>query len=800
MRVRLTEYAAGLACLGLACSALAATDGTTAASPPATQGAVGLEEVVVTAERKAESIQEVPLVVTAVSGESLNKLQIREMEDIAALVPGLTLTANANGIATTATIRGINYDGNTATNPAVEFYYNDTPAGGGNFLFQTMYDIGQIEVLHGPQGTLRGESSPAGSVTITTHRPDLSAFGGYVNTTVTDLGGQNVNGAVNLPLIDGVLAVRIAGLNDQNQGNRVTSITAPNVQPSEKTQSGRVTVLWEPVDSFTALLSFTQLNKQSAQFNQVESLSSVFGPGAPASPVTINAAQRLSNYPTPEPFSQVFQVTTANLDWTVLGQKITYDGSYSPTHYTAFGPANNGDFFNSSYSAQFQDFGQATNTHSYVATHELRIASVDPLFGHLSYVAGGYATQLDAPTALISQTPILFGPASPATPGIINNTPIENLAHQREDSLFANLSYKVIDGLEISAGARHIYSTQYGALNIGNGLLIVPTYESAHPTIDNENIKYRFNEHLLAYVTSGSSWRPGSHAIGDFNIAPSPLETAFTSTGSERSRSYEVGVKTNWLDNRLTVDAAYYHQTYTNYTYRAPGYGVAYIDTTFNQATHSLSQNVGNFNFIAGVPLKVDGVDIDAAMRPNEHWYFDVTASFAEARMQNALLPCNATPSIPPTLAQLEAVVAPGQSIAACSASYLAGLAPLFNATAQTEYSQPVIGDTQGFARALVTYYGNSENDPTNPYDNVTAYALGNVYLGLRSPKGGWEASVYAKNITNTLRVLTRSGAPLTTNYNILATGVVGNTTYNGITTTAPREFGINVQYAFGSK
>src|SRR3546814_17437180 len=84
-------------------------------------------------------------------------------------------------------------------------------------LFNSMFDVGQIEVLRGPQGTLRGRASPSGSITVTTQKPDLYESGGYADLTRTNLDALNVNGAFNLPIIPEKLAIRIAGIDDRNE-------------------------------------------------------------------------------------------------------------------------------------------------------------------------------------------------------------------------------------------------------------------------------------------------------------------------------------------------------------------------------------------------------------------------------------------------------------------------------------------------------------------------------------------------------------------------------------------------------
>src|SRR3546814_6255970 len=89
-------------------------------------------------------------------------------------------------------------------------------------LFNSMFDVGQIEVLRGPQGTLRGRASPSGSITVTTQKPDLYESGGYADLTRTNLDALNVNGAFNLPIIPEKLAIRIAGIDDRNEAGEIS--------------------------------------------------------------------------------------------------------------------------------------------------------------------------------------------------------------------------------------------------------------------------------------------------------------------------------------------------------------------------------------------------------------------------------------------------------------------------------------------------------------------------------------------------------------------------------------------------
>lgn len=174
MRSRRYDLIAGSSLLILASASGAQTPASdTGAAAPETS----LEEIIVTARRKDESIQDVPQVVDAVTPETLAKYNIQSFQDVAILVPGPTLSNDGSGFAAKAAIRGANFEINSATSPTVAFYLNEAVLDA-NFLLQSMFDVGQIEVLRGPQGTLRGRSAPSGAITVTTHKADLSGFGG----------------------------------------------------------------------------------------------------------------------------------------------------------------------------------------------------------------------------------------------------------------------------------------------------------------------------------------------------------------------------------------------------------------------------------------------------------------------------------------------------------------------------------------------------------------------------------------------------------------------------------------------
>lgn len=783
------------------------------AAPQASAGEpTVLGDIVVTARRRNEVLQDVPVTVNAVSGQTLNKLNIRRFEDIASVTPGLTMSPNANGIGAVASVRGVNYDVNASgNNGTVEFYLNDAPISAGN-LFQAMFDIGQVELLRGPQGTLRGRASPSGSMTVTTVQPHLSQFGGYVNGTATNLNGYNLNGAINVPIIEDMLAVRIAGLLDENEGARVKSVHNDQ-DPKSQTRALRLSTRFEPTSDLSFGVIWQQLNQKVRSFDQVESLQAL-DPAAPASPVFIEARDRLAVEDLPRQIRQRFDNLNLSGQYSFAGQRLNYVGAMNRQVFTSYSPNDVGDFFPPNFPTNTKTFGQNTHTYSKAWAHEIRLSSEKPLFnGYLDYIVGAFYQKTDAPTNLTTATLVWFGAPSPTTGSTVVNTPIVRTGGTKEQSIYGNLTLHVTDQAELSGGVRYIdYEDESGLLVAGR--TVSATDDHSNPIIYNVSGKYRFNDDLMVYGTIGSSWRPSVHAVGDFSLARTPRENSFLNLPPEKSTSYEIGFKSDWLDKRLRFNVSAFHQNFTNYPYRSAS-GVFFVETAANTTTTppTLFQRVNTFNFVAAVPVKVNGIEAEASYQILDNWNVTGNVSYAKSKIKNADVPCNdffPTDGVPdtvagvPTIPQIRAASG-GDNLAVCNVGFRASLAPLWASTITSEYYQPLRGNMDGYVRGLLSLYGDSKNDPSNAVDDVKAYAILNLYAGVRAHDGAWDVAFYAKNLTKTERVLSRSPTPLTTNYNIGGTSFPGVTTYrgasaSGLTFTAPREFGLNVRYAFGSR
>lgn len=769
--------------------------------------------IIVQARRREEDVQDVPAVINAVTAQELSNLNFRDFTEVKSLAPGLELTTNANGIGGNARMRGVNFDANASgNNGTVEFYFNDAPLSPGAVL-QQMYDIGQIEVQRGPQGTLRGRASPSGSITITTRKPDLNRFGGYIDMTGNDIGTLNFKGALNLPIIEGIAGIRVSGVWDENEGDRVRPLTrtAGAADPWARTKSTRIVATLEPADWIKLEGTYQYMDRDARTYPQSISFSEA-DPSATPSPVLITAEDRLSIQEQPTIVNQRFDIFNWHAELSAAGQRLIYQGQYSKQKFHSTENIDRGNFFIG------RDVNQVTDTVAKGTSHEVRLQNDERLFDIFDYVVGFFDSTLDPPTHLTSPTIVRLPAAMGGGIASIVTTNIERAGHAHEQSFFGHLTAHITDSTEVSGGLRQIKFKSEAFLAV-NGNTIAADYQDSKKLIYTASVKHNFSSNFLVYAATGSSWRPGINVVGDFNIAKSALENSFINLPPESSKSYEIGFKSTLMDNRLRFNLTAYHQKFKNFPYRVPNNGVYYVNTVpirnaAGQVTGT-AQQVSSFNFVGAVPVEVNGVEAELGFDINHHWNAGLTASYSLGKIKGGAIPCNDLngDGVPdavgaaPTLAQLQAAVG-ANNISSCSVTQRSAFMPPLTVTLQSELRQPISNKVDGFVRGLVNYNGKSQGDPANNFDDVGAYALANLYAGIRDPDGGWEISLFAKNLFDTTKVLTRT-TPLFTAYQQItgftATGATTaaatyTSTYTGATVTPPREFGLNVRFLFGSR
>jgi iron complex outermembrane receptor protein len=206
----------------------------------------GLTEIVVTATRRAESAEKVGIAVKAFSTEQLEALQVHNLNDLTAVTPGLNVTSNGGNISSAVSLRGLSKLPLGSFEPAVVAYFADVPLPTLGVKLPT-YDLADVQVLKGPQGTLFGRNTIGGAILSTPVAPSYR-FTGYVDVAVGNLGYYNVEGAINVPIVADKLAIRIAGQYRYRNGNVTNLSGGPNLDNIDD-QSFRVSVLFDPTEN-----------------------------------------------------------------------------------------------------------------------------------------------------------------------------------------------------------------------------------------------------------------------------------------------------------------------------------------------------------------------------------------------------------------------------------------------------------------------------------------------------------------------------------------------------------------------
>ncbi len=235
----------------------------------ASQERSAIEEIVVTAQKREQSLQDTPIAVTAFSQDALNDIDAIDVESLIESVPTISVT-RTDGNAVQITLRGITSTNNTELgDPAVSFNVDGIYMARPQAASALMFDVERVEVLRGPQGTLYGRNSPAGAINLVTRKPG-SEFDGSVGVVAGDYSRRGLKGTLNLPVSE-TFALRFAALSEQRDSyntagpNSRVSIAADETPDTDDELAGRISALWTPSDDFSWLLTYDSLNSESLQ-------------------------------------------------------------------------------------------------------------------------------------------------------------------------------------------------------------------------------------------------------------------------------------------------------------------------------------------------------------------------------------------------------------------------------------------------------------------------------------------------------------------------------------------------------
>ena len=513
-----------------------------------------LEEVIVTAQKRDERLQDVPVPVTAIAAQSLVEENKLTLQDYYAQVPGLNLTIGNTG-APNLSIRGVSTG--SATNPTVGIVIDDVPFGSNTFLGYGFLapdldpsDLERIEVLRGPQGTLYGSSSIGGLLKYVTTDPSTDAFSGRLEAGLSDVRngpnlGYSVRGSANLPVSD-TAAVRASAFYHDDAGY------IDNVQTGERgvnrgdSAGGHVSALWRPSNDFSVKLSgLVQVSKRYG------SPDVYVQPGL--GDLQQDVLRGTGGYE--ENIRAVSAIVNANVGAAHLTSATGY--SVNKLHQSidlssAFGPYVQPTFGVTGVS-------NVTDTKNEKVSEEIRLAV--PFGSHFDWLLGVFYTHESNPPG-VGTNIFAVEPSSGVPVGTYLNDAIAST--YTEYAAFTDLTVHFTDRFDVQFGGRESQNRQsYSEFQAGQYvadflLLPSPLIQPEERTKDNAftylvTPRFKLSPDLMVYARLASGYRvggPNQHATS-FQL---PLQFK-----PDKTQNYEVGFKGDFLDHSLAVDASLYY-------------------------------------------------------------------------------------------------------------------------------------------------------------------------------------------------------------------------------------------------
>jgi iron complex outermembrane receptor protein len=732
------------------------------------EDALALEEVMVTAQKREQSMQDVPSTVNSALGETLRDYNIFDFTELEKMTPGLDMR-KINGRAGSVSLRGVTYNPNSGSSQAVDVYWNDTTTGmlGSGGLFQQIFDIARIEVLRGPQGTLQGRTSPGGTINIITAKPDLNETTGYVRTTFTDNSGNNTQFGASMPVIPGSLAFRFAGVYDKNDMNEAKNILDGNVSEN-KTSSGRLSLSWAPTDTLSFDLAYQYMENDLNAVTPLAGSSTL--PLQPQTLPDIKANEFLGIELQPLINEGEYSNTSLNVQWDVSdNHQLTYVGGYHKVESynfrdTALGNTNPGvpnpGFTNPQV---FDDEDEALS-------HELRLNSLSNEFW--DYTVGLYygeengtflRKQLTSPFAIPINIPTPFDMKDYA---IFNH----NIFHF-SDQLTAQLGVRwqstdrVIDSVILAAADVPPLGISEGdvmGVLLPNGL---GNFESDNFT-GSASISYAFDEpEVMIYAKTATSYRPGGATVSSQNLGE------LATYDEEESWFAELGFKSTLWNGQLRLNGSVFYQDFDNFITRLNRIQINNGGKAKRPAESSITTN-GDAEIL--------GMEIFVEALLTENWILSASGSFTSAEFKDGvMLPCSDGNPIPDGTVANTCDVG-GQAL---------GVQPKVSMNFSTEYTIP-LASSEAYVRALYNFIGEREDVAAPTDDKLDSYGVFDLYFGWRPGQGAWDLSVFARNLFDTDEVnnylpewRTRVGS--------LGTG------YWGADLVPPRLLGVSATYNF---
>lgn len=582
-----------------------------ASEAPSDAEASKVVEVLVTAQKRQERLQDVPESITVLNTQILAETGQNRLVDYFASVPGLTISAGGNGT-TFVVMRGLSA-GNSAVgvsggqNPLVATVIDDVPvtastlagAGQGTSPDLDPSDLVRIEVLKGPQGTLYGADSLSGLIKYVTVEPSTTAWSGRAEVGGADIPGGNlgysVRGAVNVPVSD-TFALRISGFDRRDPGYIDELTTGQKNFNSSDVFGGRIAALWRPWDNFSVKLgALVQQTRGDDSFFD----STISGQSA-------HDRLGLTALPGTTPYSTQAQLYSANVDWKVGEFDIVSITGFvvnsfrNVTDWTGDLGALYYQCYHEPAPCQLKSGGpqgmygsaEVIEIVTHKVSQELRVGS--SIGQWLDWRLGGFYTHESSPTNIgnwygndLTTGAILFT-------GFTNEYTAQEF---NEYAAFGDVTVHLTDRFDIEGGGRQSWNNQQNqytqdgiTVNAFTGSL--PPFVSPVEHADGRAFTYqvspqfKVSPNLMVYGRVATGYRIGGYNPNAFIPAYAGANIPKT-YAPDKTTNYELGIKGDFFDHSLTFNAAAYHINWSDFQatvrrpYAIPG-GDAFLNFTLN--------------------------------------------------------------------------------------------------------------------------------------------------------------------------------------------------------------------------
>jgi len=576
----------------------------------------GVEEVVVTAERRTQDLQKTPISASVLTGQDLQNKGVVLIDALQFSMPSVAVDNFGQGAE--FNVRGIGKgEHNTQTSTGVITYRDGVPTFPGYALEEPYYDVASVEVLRGPQGTFAGMNATGGAVFVNTNNPDIDGgYNGYIMGNVGNYGEYGAQGAVNIPLTD-TLAARAAFFGDSRDS--FYHIAGPGGthydgnKGDQRLAAGRLSLLWEPTANLSVLfkadLDYLDMGAYPADpyYNRFK----VFPGTAIPNPGYTDLFHIGAN--SPQAAIDRFQRYTMKIDYKFAGGITLQSMSSYQTVSSDYVADLDGTNTASSYFADSVDVR--------LATQELDLISPDT--GFMTWIVGGYAQSLDyifrSPYKFIIGTPL----GSPFTEYLLEGTN-PTMAYAG----FGQVSFNLADGLQIQLGGRYTStSTKNDGDVVQYGLPIKYVQkQSYHNFSYKAAVNWTVNDDNFLYGFVATGFKPGGLNVPVGLGNPAPFD-------SETVTDYEAGWKsTLWGGHvRTTLDGFY--NDYKNFQVTV-GYPLI--------PTFGFELNVPNTTKIYGFEGEADAAFGALSFNLGISWmHSDLGTFFATDSRIPSVLPCD---------------------------------------------------------------------------------------------------------------------------------------------------------------